>query len=148
MNRMRISAVLVSALVGLASQAVHAKSSSELQRECATDASALDRFACLSFISGVLAGYDLGVTRGALFFLPEKYDSKVQKAIIRVNTKLGICVPADVTNGQIVQIVTKFLDDRPDQLHRLASVNVTNAVQGVFPCAVTPNSAAPTTPAP
>jgi len=44
------------------------------------------------------------------------------------------CKPPNVTAGQIILIVTKYLNDHPETLHEPASQHVFHAMQGAFPC--------------
>lgn len=45
-----------------------------------------------------------------------------------------ICFPSKVTNGQIAQIVAKYLNDTPSELHFPATTLVSNALHKAFPC--------------
>ena len=46
----------------------------------------------------------------------------------------SICTPSRVTKGQVFDIVKKYLNDNPAQLHKDADVLVLNALQQAFPC--------------
>ena len=48
-------------------------------------------------------------------------------------TKL-ICLPVEVTSGQLGRIVLKFLKDRPEKLHHAAHGEVILALWKAFPC--------------
>ena len=50
------------------------------------------------------------------------------------NNAMSICMPPGVSQGQIRDIVKKYLNDNPAQLHRDADVLVLNALQQAFPC--------------
>lgn len=39
-----------------------------------------------------------------------------------------------ITNGQLVKVVTKWMNDHPENLHYSASSLVANALQDAFPC--------------
>tara|TARA_Y100000296_G_scaffold74999_1_gene94194 strand:- start:153 stop:551 length:399 start_codon:yes stop_codon:yes gene_type:complete len=45
------------------------------------------------------------------------------------------CVPEGVTNGQILAVTVKFLEDNPSQLHLRAAMLQMAAVSAAFPCA-------------
>jgi hypothetical protein len=47
---------------------------------------------------------------------------------------MSICTPKEVTQGQNMNIVKKYLNDNPAQLHRDADVLVLTALQQAFPC--------------
>jgi hypothetical protein len=53
------------------------------------------------------------------------------------NNSYKICAPGGqggVTQGQFRDIVKKYLNDNPAQLHRDADILVLNALQQAFPC--------------
>jgi hypothetical protein len=45
-----------------------------------------------------------------------------------------ICLPENVTRGQIKEIVLKYLKDNPEKLHRPSFILIFNATRKVFPC--------------
>jgi hypothetical protein len=45
-----------------------------------------------------------------------------------------LCVPADVTRGQLQAIVLKFLNEHPELLHYSAAALVNIAIRQAFPC--------------
>lgn len=49
-----------------------------------------------------------------------------------VNT--SFCTPTNVTAGQLRDIVIKFLNDNPAELHKPAVANAMFALRNVFPC--------------
>jgi len=74
------------------------------------------------FPTGLCLGYVLGAgdvesTEGASF--PDRERS---------------CVPDDVTNGQMVGVVVKYLKDHPEERRMLAAVLVVEAMTKAFPC--------------
>jgi hypothetical protein len=50
------------------------------------------------------------------------------------NIDSGICVPKEVTLGQSIKVVVKYLEANLDKLHLSASSNVLNAFADAFPC--------------
>jgi len=44
------------------------------------------------------------------------------------------CTPNTVTNGQMTDVVVKYLKDHPEERHMLAAVLVVEAVTKAFPC--------------
>jgi hypothetical protein len=44
------------------------------------------------------------------------------------------CPPSNVSTGQAVRIVVKYLHDNPERLHMPASILVTDAIRNSFPC--------------
>jgi hypothetical protein len=45
-----------------------------------------------------------------------------------------ICIPKNVSQGQVADIVTKFLRDHPESRHYSASSEVLQALMEAFPC--------------
>jgi hypothetical protein len=69
---------------------------------------------CLGYIQGAT---DIDAMDGATF--PERRRS---------------CVTENVTNGQIEDVVVKYLRDHPEERHLLAAILVVRAVAKAFPC--------------
>jgi hypothetical protein len=44
------------------------------------------------------------------------------------------CQPEGVTNGQQWDVVKKYIDDKPEELHHLGSIIVITALKKAFPC--------------
>jgi Rap1a immunity proteins len=44
------------------------------------------------------------------------------------------CTPKTVTNGQIQQVVTKYLNEHPEDLHIDASLLIGKALTAAYPC--------------
>jgi hypothetical protein len=44
------------------------------------------------------------------------------------------CVPSQVTNGQVLRIVAKYLNDHPEDLHKAAYSLGLRALSDAFPC--------------
>ena len=44
------------------------------------------------------------------------------------------CVPDGASTGQLVKVVTKYLNERPEKLHLSAGSAVANALYSAFPC--------------
>jgi hypothetical protein len=49
-------------------------------------------------------------------------------------TRVLACIPAEVTGGQLVRIVTKFLTDNPERLHENRGILAMLALNRAFPC--------------
>jgi len=76
-----------------------------------------DRFAyplCLGYISGAVQQLQL---------------------LQMLQPKQFACIPTGVTNGQIVDVVVKYLRDHPENRQWSASFFVTNALVTAWPCA-------------
>jgi hypothetical protein len=66
---------------------------------------------CLGYVSGFVSGYLLGRNG-------------------------DLCLPEDVTTGQLVRVFLKYLNDHPADLHLRASVLLRRALAGSYPCAL------------
>jgi Rap1a immunity proteins len=75
-----------------------------------------------SFYSGMCIGFVSGTQSGYLV------------AHAWSDGKTSICMPKEVTNGQSVKIVVKYLKDHPEELHLAAESLVLRAFNGAFPC--------------
>ena len=51
------------------------------------------------------------------------------------NIDSGICVPKEISLGQSIKVVVKYLEANPGKLHLSASSYVLNAFIDAFPCA-------------
>jgi len=55
-------------------------------------------------------------------------------ATVKRNPDLSFCMPATVTNDQIVKIFIKYLDEHPEELHQPASLLLATSLRKAFPC--------------
>jgi hypothetical protein len=84
-----------------------------LLEECEAAETARQTF-CLGYITGAS---DVDGMDGATF--PERRHS---------------CVREEVTNGQLKDVVVKYLKDHPEERHLLAAILVVKAQAKAFPC--------------
>ena len=73
-----------------------------------------DELFCLGYIGGVA---DVDGLEGATF--PERQRS---------------CVPDNVSNGQLMDVVVKYLKEHPEERHMLAAILIVEALTKAFPC--------------
>lgn len=76
---------------------------------------------------GFCAGYLSGVTD--VEHMWKSVEGKSSKAS-------HYCEPEEVTNGQILRILKKWLDDNPNKLHERADLIIHLALLEAFPCKV------------
>ena len=53
---------------------------------------------------------------------------------VHERTTANTCVPSGVNNGQVAEVVRKYLQDHPEKLHLVPSDLVINAIQTAWPC--------------
>lgn len=70
---------------------------------------------CLALVIGVNAGYEMG----------KGVDGTISH----------LCIPGEVTYGQMVRVVVKYLNDHPEELHHSSALLTVNALIGAFRCA-------------
>ena len=87
-------------------------SGNKLLEYCNPDSS--ERDVCIGYVAGVRGAIDT-------WKIWENIDS-------------GICVPKEVSLGQSIKVVVKYLEANPGKLHLSASSNVLNAFLDSFPC--------------
>jgi hypothetical protein len=75
---------------------------------------------CLSYANGVIDGYDY-----AFATVQAKNHEKVTGAF---------CPPNEITRGQQYRIVVKYLNDHPEETHRVAPALIAESMQAAFPC--------------
>jgi hypothetical protein len=49
-------------------------------------------------------------------------------------TSVHVCIPAEATNGQLIKVFLKFLDEHPELLHEPATGLYIQAMQHAFSC--------------
>ena len=54
--------------------------------------------------------------------------------VVEARSETLICLPPGVTLGQITEIIKKYINENPAQLHKTADEIVTKAVAKDFPC--------------
>jgi hypothetical protein len=76
-----------------------------------------------------LAGRPMGnVTQG----LERGYCAGMVTGIFEV--AIGACAPRNVTTGQAVRVVVKYIDDRPERLNESFSMLAVEALRAAWPC--------------
>lgn len=89
----------------------------EIQKECEKpDAvpSAFSNGFCAGFVTGVVEAQTMWERRTL------KHPS--------------FCLPEKSTNGQILKVFTKYLDDHPEELHQPAALLLVTSLRHAFPC--------------
>ena len=87
---------------------------SYLLQECESD-SAAKYNTCVRYIMGIHDDQDTLLKRS---FLDEPY----------------FCVPDSAISGQLVKVVTNYLNEHPERLHLSAGSTVSSALRDAFPC--------------
>ena len=79
---------------------------------------------CLGFIEGIM-------NSNAVIGSSILKDNKLSSSSLSV---LFFCNPSNVTASQAVRIVTKYMQDNPDQLNKYAVILVIDAMRKAYPC--------------
>ena len=75
---------------------------------------------CSEYVNGVIDGYDL-----AFADVQAKNHEKVIGAF---------CPPDEITRGQQYRVAVKYMNDHPEETHRIASALISESMQKAFPC--------------
>ena len=73
-----------------------------------------------SFLHGACGGYILGVSDTMNYYHLNYYDKE--------------CIPSTATRGQVIKVIMRYLDDKPEKLHRHAHFLIVNALIEGFDC--------------
>jgi hypothetical protein len=76
------------------------------------------------------AAYKIGQCRGIINGVVSAFNDTVHF----FPPDLKFCTPHKVTSGQYIQIVLKFLNENPAQLHRSETHLILDALRKTFPC--------------
>ena len=60
--------------------------------------------------------------------------SLIENGLAPLDSISNYCLPANVTRRQLVDVMTKYLQDNPAQRHRMAFGLVLSALEAAFPC--------------
>ncbi|WP_147405559.1 Rap1a/Tai family immunity protein [Paracoccus yeei] len=105
---------------------------SDLLQMCEQPELSHQRGVCNGFVLGVSSGIELGSLKaGYAAGLPEdQWDSMKRYG----QTVAGYCEPEAVKNGQLIDVVVKFLKESPEHRHENAAILVAMAFTSAFPC--------------
>lgn len=98
------------------------KSGNDFLRMCEPSgehSSAVDTF-CFAYANGVLDGYYY-----AFATVQAKQHEQVTGAF---------CPPDEITRGQQYRIAVKYMNDHPEETHRIAMALIAESMQAAFPC--------------
>lgn len=90
-----------------------------LDREKVTSEESVQAAMCVGYVMGV---HDMEFTVQML--------EEHQKVVVMHHS----CAPSNVSTGQAVRVVVKYLRDNPERLNMPAAILVTDAVRNAFPC--------------
>jgi hypothetical protein len=86
---------------------------------------------CITFIHGVISGYDTGLTRDITFHYPNETNDEWLKRFYGVR---GYCFPDKATREQTALVTSKYLHDHPEKLNKTEAVLVILALVDAWPC--------------
>jgi hypothetical protein len=75
---------------------------------------------CIGYATGVMDGYDY-----AFATVQAKHQEKVTGAY---------CPPDEITKGQQYRVAVKYMNDHPEETHRVALALIAESMQAAFPC--------------
>ena len=107
----RVLALVVTLSISMGSSAT-LFTGNDLQPYCADQDDTFMFAQCLAYIRGVDDGYLIGLSKQVKLY----------------------CIPDNVTLGQTVKVVSKHLENHPEELHDLAVTQVYKALMRAFPC--------------
>ena len=82
-------------------------------------------------------GYVFGANDGGMYTaldVLQKTNGGEVPSIEEISNMLGYCTPNTVTSQQMVDILTSYLSENPEQRHRPAQLLFTKAMMEAFPC--------------
>lgn len=99
--------------------------SNQLLRECKAEIRLLDGQST-SAGESLQASDCAGFVRGAVdaYMIMKSLDPK----------SVDICTQDNVTVGELIRVVSRYMDEHPQQLHFPAAVTIYNAMHTAFPC--------------
>ena len=84
---------------------------------------------CLAYMQGFSDGWE-----GSTLAHSKDYED------YRKTAQTIFCIPAEVTLGQEIRVVVKWLQDHPERLHHEASAEIVAALRTAFPCPSQPET--------
>lgn len=129
--------LLFTIVLGAIPVAAIGKSGNELLDDCRSTGS---RSAyCLGYIVGIATAYNDGRIGGALHrHFGDADPAELAQRTDEVNAvrvaASYYCTPSGVTQGQLYDVVVRYLDDNPSIRHLSAGILITVALHKAFPC--------------
>jgi hypothetical protein len=118
---------LLLCILAMPAAAIAGDSGDELRQKC-EDSSDVSFGYCFGYIRGTIESAEYARTLRYETIAPES------DAASAISAPPALCIPADVTLGQLQKVIAKYMDNHPDELHRSASVLTIEAVSKAFPC--------------
>lgn len=107
-------------------------SGNDVHHACETqDAGAAQGF-CVGYVLGAVEGMKWGALVGIVAMSAKQ--RATDELDIMSSTALGFCIPPQVENGQILDIVASYMDAVPAQRHESARTLIMEALSLAFPC--------------
>lgn len=79
-------------------------------------------------------GWCMGYVRGTMDSYGMIYSFMTNGALDGSKGPLGVCLPSDITNGQMNRVFIKYMTDHPDRLHFYIPSLALMAMHDSFPC--------------
>ena len=137
-KKMKIIQFLTVTSILLTSINSYAVTGNDILRDCRSEPGVNSGY-CMGLIVGYTNGYNSGRKGGAIF---QKFGNMpldiIQANQLQVNKISNdaayYCTPSTVTIGQLVDVVTSYLDKNPTTRHLEADVLIWMAMKQAFPC--------------
>ncbi|WP_458790894.1 Rap1a/Tai family immunity protein [Yoonia sp. MH D7] len=105
-------------------------SGNDLHEACTSDDQAMAAF-CVGYLIGQIEGQFLG---GLLFSQSAEDDIDTESFNSLANIAFQHCIPPDVLNSQLRDVVVRYLQDNPATRHETARFLVLEAYRDAFTC--------------
>ncbi|MCU9839357.1 Rap1a/Tai family immunity protein [Ruegeria sp. WL0004] len=87
---------------------------------------------CFGYVFGAVEGLKWGALIGVVSKSSGEIDS--EQFDFLSSAALGFCIPPTVENGQVLDIVVRYLVETPEKRHESARTLIQSALASSFPC--------------
>lgn len=106
-------------------------SGNEVFRACEGEEVSVQQGFCFGYILGTVEGLKWGSITG---LLASSGQLEADEYDVLSSIALGFCIPPTVENGQVLDVVIKYLLETPEVRHETARTLIQSALANSFPC--------------